>query len=114
MDGDQLEGAGAEVEQILVHLESPALELALADGAQALLDRIHGAGAGGRFGGTQLRELGERRIEGAGQILLLEQMALNLAAGGLRDARDRYHSVELHPGVLGDAMRELSRQRQEG
>src|SRR6185437_5925956 len=97
MDRDQLQGAGTEVEEALIDLERAPLELGLADGAQALLDRIGGGerGGGGSLCPAQRRELCELGIEGTVQVLLLEQMTLYLAAGGLGYAPHRHHRVDL-------------------
>src|SRR5215831_1060793 len=60
-----------------------------------------------------LRELAQLRIELAIGEILLQQMALDLAAGGLRDALHRYDLGHLEPGLLVDEPRDLPGERQE-
>ncbi len=59
--------------------------------AQLLLDLAARGGLGAALRLTQCRQRLQLRVELAVDITLLEQMALDLAARGLRDALDRHH-----------------------
>src|ERR1019366_8388992 len=96
---DQFERTRTEIEQALIEIDTTPLELGFTDAAQLGFDRA--VPLGGAWPRTaETLELGQLGIEGTGQILLLEQMPLHLAARGLRDAAHRHDGVELEPGLL--------------
>src|SRR5580698_8757658 len=84
VDCDQLERTGADVEQTLVGVDAAAIQLLFADAAQLLRDGV-AVDACHRLPGAQPRQLRQLGAEGAIEIFLFQQMALELAAGGLGD-----------------------------
>src|SRR5258706_12237979 len=92
--------------------ESPALERAVTDLLQLRLDRASAIEAHALLAG-QGAQRGEICIIESAQILLLEQVELHLAAGGLRNAAHRHHGSDLEPGVHRNAARHLLRNLQE-
>src|SRR5215469_4079042 len=89
-----------------------ALERRIADRLQLVLD----LGARARFRAAlrraQCGEISELRVELAVRVALLEQVPLDLAAGGLRDALHRHDLAHLESGLLTDEPRHLRRDRQ--
>ena len=111
MDRNELERARADIEQALLDVDVASIELAFTDDAQLLLDRTALARQRGARAAEAL-ELGELGIELAGQIVRGQQIALQLATRGLRDALHRHDRVDFEPALLADAARDLARQRQ--
>src|ERR1700676_1569846 len=111
MNSDQLQRAGADIEQTLIKLNAAAVELLLADGAQLLRD-LTAIGVCRRCLGAQPRQFSQFVAEGAVKVFLFEQMALKLATGGLGDAPYRHHGADLKSRVLADARRNLAGERQ--
>src|SRR5579871_2425645 len=102
VDLDELEGARADLEEIVVNVDALALERGITDRLEFLLDGGERVGLGRACGGAQPRELTALSIELPVDELLLEQVALDLAARGLRDAFYRHHLRDLEPGPLVD------------
>src|ERR1700758_538660 len=113
VDLDELERARADLEEIVVHIDPLALESCVADGLQLLLELAALAMRGAPLRRAQRRELGEVCVELAVDVALLEQMSLDLAARGLRDALDGNDFRDLEPGLLVDEPRDLRSERQE-
>src|SRR5215472_3299829 len=86
VDLDELQGARADLEEVVVHIDPLALERRVADGLQLLLELAALAVPRAALRRAQRRRFGEVRVELAVDIALLEQMPLDLAARGLRDA----------------------------
>ena len=99
---DQFQRARADLEQIVIQRDLLAGQSAFANGLQScfqpLACRLRGA-PGGHLERVQLGKIG---IELAIDVSLLEQMALHLAAGGLRDALGRNDLSHLETRVLVD------------
>src|SRR5579875_4000624 len=113
VDLDELQRARADLEQIVVEVELPALERRITDRAQLLLDRGTRSAHGTAARRAQPRELGQLRGELAVLVSLLEQVALDLAARGLRDALHGHDLGHFEPRVLVDEPRDLRSERQQ-
>src|SRR5579863_7696929 len=83
VDLDELERARADLEQIVVDLHPLALERCIADALEPLLDLGTRAGLRSALCGAQGGELLALGIELPVGVTLLQQMTLDLAAGGL-------------------------------
>src|SRR6516165_3250770 len=113
VDLDELQRARADLEQVIVDVDALALQSRVADALELVLDRGARADLRSLLRGAQRRGLPQLRVELAVGVALFQQVALNLAAGGLGDALHRYDLGHLEPGLLVDEPRYLARERQE-
>lgn len=95
-----------------MQIDVASVERGLADLLQRALDaRVRGVAAAVR--GVEGAQRGELVRVGTGEVLLLEQVSLDLAAGRLGDAAHRHHRADLESGVFTDAARDRVRHRRE-